>query len=104
MCLVLFAFLIQRSKNLKIKKIKLLELTKRLAHQLDTQAEQKAITAEKISGAIGIFTETVGETSLSDFNYFVNLCAGRDIEVAKCEKLKNQKLCFVTENGNCRTY
>ena len=68
--------------SLKNQEIKLLEkLTKRLAHQLDTQAEQKAITAEKISGAIGIFTETVGETSLSDFNYFVNLCAGRDIEV-----------------------
>ena len=87
-------------KKLKNQEIKLLEkLTKRLAHQLDTQAEQKAITAEKISGAIGIFTELVGETSLSDFNYFVNLCAGRDIEVAKCEKLKNQELCFVTENG-----
>ena len=45
-------------KKLKKQEIKLLEkLTKRLAHQLDTQAEQKAVTAEKISLAIGIFEE-----------------------------------------------
>ena len=43
-------------KKLEKQEIKLLEkLTKRLAHQLDTQAEQKAVTAEKISLAIGIF-------------------------------------------------
>ena len=42
-------------KKLEKQEIKLLEkLTKRLAHQLDTQAEQKAVTAEKISLAIGI--------------------------------------------------
>ena len=88
-------------KELENQEIKLLEkLTKRLAHQLDTQAEQKAITAEKISGAISVFTETVNETSLKDFNYFLNICAGRDIELEKCKNLKNQNLCNVDKNGN----
>ena len=88
-------------KELENQEVKLLEkLTKRLAHQLDTQAEQKAITAEKISGAISVFTETVNESSLEDFNYFLNICAGRDIELEKCKNLKNQNLCNVDINGN----
>ena len=87
-------------KNLKKQEIRLLEkVTKRLAHQLDTQAEQKTITAEKISGAINIFGEIVLESSLKDFNYFVNLCAGRDIEIEKCTKLKSYDLCRISENG-----
>ena len=88
-------------KELENQEVKLLEkLTKRLAHQLDTQAEQKAITAEKISGAINVFTETVNESSLEDFNFFLNICAGRDIELKKCKNLKNQNLCCVDKNGN----
>ena len=88
-------------KKLENQEVKLLEkLTKRLAHQLDTQAEQKAITAEKISGAINVFTETVNESSLEDFNFFLNICAGRDIELKKCKILKNQNLCNVDKNGN----
>ena len=88
-------------KKLKKQEIKLLEkLTKRLAHQLDTQAEQKAVTAEKISLAIGIFEEHVGECSLKDFKYFINLCAGRDIELEKCHNLKNNDLCSVNKNGS----
>ena len=88
-------------KELENQEVKLLEkLTKRLAHQLDTQAEQKAITAEKISGAISVFTETVNESSLEDFNYFLNICAGRDIELKNCKNLKNQNLCNVDKNGN----
>ena len=88
-------------KELENQEVKLLEkLTRRLAHQLDTQAEQKAITAEKISGAISVFTETVNESSLEDFNYFLNICAGRDIELKKCKNLKNQNLCNVDKNGN----
>ena len=88
-------------KVLENQEVKLLEkLTKRLAHQLDTQAEQKAITAEKISGAINVFTETVNESSLEDFNFFLNICAGRDIELKKCKILKNQNLCNVDKNGN----
>ena len=88
-------------KKLEKQEIKLLEkLTKRLAHQLDTQAEQKAVTAEKISLAIGIFEERVGECSLKDFKYFINLCAGRDIESEKCHNLNSNKLCSVNKNGN----
>ena len=88
-------------KVLENQEVKLLEkLTKRLAHQLDTQAEQKAITAEKISGAINVFTETVNESSLEDFNFFLNICSGRDIELKKCKNLKNQNLCSVDKNGN----
>ena len=88
-------------KKLEKQEIKLLEkLTKRLAHQLDTQAEQKAVTAEKISLAIGVFEEHVGECSLKDFKYFINLCAGRDIELDKCHNLKNNDLCFVNKNGS----
>ena len=88
-------------KKLKKQEIKLLEkLTKRLAHQLDTQAEQKAVTAEKISLAIGVFEEHVGECSLKDFKYFINLCAGRDIELEKCHNLKNNDLCSVNKNGS----
>jgi len=88
-------------KKLKKQEIKLLEkLTKRLAHQLDTQAEQKAVTAEKISLAIGIFEERVSECSLKDFKYFINLCAGRDIELEKCHNLKSNELCSVNKNGS----
>ena len=88
-------------KVLENQEVKLLEkLTKRLAHQLDTQTEQKAITAEKISGAINVFTETVNESSLEDFNFFLNICAGRDIELKKCKNLKNQNLCNDDKNGN----
>ena len=88
-------------KVLENQEVKLLEkLTKRLAHQLDTQAEQKAITAEKISGAINVFTESVYESSLEDINFFLNICAGRDIELKKCKNLKNQNLCSVDKNGN----
>ena len=88
-------------KKLENQEVKLLEkLTKRLAHQLDTQAEQKAITAENISGAINVFTETVNESSLEDFNFFLNICAGRDIELKKCKNLKNQNLCNDDKNGN----
>lgn len=87
-------------KELEKQEIILLEkLTKRLAHQLDTQADQKAITAEKISEAIFIFSETVGKGSLNDFNYFLNLCAGRDIESEKCLILKNHQLCSINEKG-----
>ena len=88
-------------KKLEKQEIKLLEkLTNRLAHQLDTQAEQKAVTAEKISLAIGVFEEHVGECSLKDFKYFINLCAGRDIELEKCHNLKNNDLCSVNKNGS----
>ena len=88
-------------KKLKKQEIKLLEkLTKRLAHQLDTQAEQKAVTAEKISLAIGVFEEHVGECSLKDFKYFINLCAGRDIELEKCRNLNSNELCSVNKNGS----
>ena len=63
-------------KKLEKQEIKLLEkLTNRLAHQLDTQAEQKAITAEKISLAISMFEEIVNECSLKDFKYFLNFCS-----------------------------
>ena len=88
-------------KKLEKQEIKLLEkLTKRLAHQLDTQAEQKAVTAEKISLAIGIFEECVGGCSLKDFKYFINLCAGRDIELEKCHNLNSNELCSVNKNGS----
>ena len=88
-------------KKLEKQEIKLLEkLTKRLAHQLDTQAEQKAVTAEKISLAIGVFEEHVGECSLKDFKYFINLCAGRDIELDKCHNLNSNELCSVNKNGS----
>ena len=88
-------------KKLEKQEIRLLEkLTRRLAHQLDTQAEQKAITAEKISLAIGIFEERIGECSLKDFKYFINLCAGRDIELEKCHNLKSNELCSVNKNGS----
>ena len=88
-------------KKLEKQEIKLLEkLTKRLAHQLDTQAEQKAVTAEKISSAIGVFEERVGKCSLKDFKYFINLCAGRDIELEKCHNLNSNELCSVNKNGS----
>ncbi len=88
-------------KKLEKQEIKLIEkLTKRLAHQLDTQAEQKAVTAEKISLAIGIFEERVDECSLKDFKYFINLCAGRDIELGKCHNLNSNELCSVNKNGS----
>ena len=86
-------------KDLSSDQIGLVEkLVRRLAHQLDTQMEQKEATAEKISEAVLKFSNTVPNASLSDFISFVSLCSGKDLEKHSILGLEESKLCFLNEN------
>ncbi|MFL2801207.1 MAG: GAF domain-containing protein [Paracoccaceae bacterium] len=88
-------------KKLDSQQIKLIEkLTKRLAHQLDIQTEQRELTAEKMIDAISIFKTKIPNISIEDFNYFVNICAGREIDKANCENLINNGLCSFNDNSS----
>ena len=87
-------------KDLSSDQIELVEkLVKRLAHQLDTQMEQKEATAEKVSDAILKFSNIFPNASLSDFNSFVSLCSGKDLENQLIVSLKDNNLCFLNDNG-----
>jgi signal transduction protein with GAF and PtsI domain len=87
-------------RSLNTKQVELLKkLTQRLAHQLDTQSEKRAITAEQISNAITHFSDEFPNASLKDFNSFVALCSGKDLEHESIINLKHLSFCEIKENG-----
>lgn len=87
-------------KDVSPDKIELVEkLVRRLAHQLDTQMEQKEATAEKVSEAIQKFSHVLPNASLLDFGSFVSLCSGKDLENHSVESLKESNLCSINDNG-----
>ena len=87
-------------KEVSPDKAELVEkLVKRLAHQLDTQLEQKEATAEKVLEAVSKFSDVISDASLSDFSSFVSLCSGKDLENSSYERLKKANLCIRTEAG-----
>ncbi len=88
-------------KNISPENIELVEkLVKRLAHQLDTQMEQKEATAEKVSDAVVKFLQAFSNGSLFDFSSFVSLCSGKDLEDVAIDGLQKAELCFRTEKGD----
>ena len=88
-------------KHISPDKIELVEkLVKRLAHQLDTQMEQKEATAEKVSDAVLKFSEAFSDGTLADFSSFVSLCSGKDLDHGAIEGLQNAQLCFRTRTGS----
>ena len=87
-------------KDIAQENIKLVEkLVKRLAHQLDTQMEQKEATAEKVSDAVLKFSKVFSDGDLADFSSFVWLCSGKDIDNNAIKGLQKADLCFRTETG-----
>jgi len=87
-------------KGISPDKIDLVEkLVKRLAHQLDTQMEQKEATAEKVSDAVLKFSEAFANGNLSDFSSFVSLCSHKDLDDSAIDRLKKAQLCFRTDSG-----
>ena len=93
----------QEEKNLDNKQIELIEkLVVRLAHQLDTQMEQKEITALKISESITHFVEEVPNASLSTFKTFILLCSGMDVEEKLASELLSNNLCVLSDKSNIK--
>lgn len=83
------------------EKIELVEkLVKRLAHQLDTQMEQKEATAEKVSDAVLKFSEVFADGSLSDFSSFLSLCSSKDLNDDAINGLQKAQLCYRTDSGD----
>ena len=90
-------------KNLDEKQIQLIEkLVVRLAHQLDTQMEQKEITAFKISDSITHFVEKLPNASLSTFKTFILLCSGMEVEEKLATELIKSNLCEVSSNSEVK--
>ncbi len=93
----------QNEKNLDNKQIKLIEkLVARLAHQLDTQMEQKEITSLKISDAITHFVEKIPDASLSTFKTFILLCSGMEVEEKLATELFKNNLCLISSNSDVK--
>ena len=88
-------------KDIDPDKINLVEkLVRRLAHQLDTQMEQKEATAEKVSDAVLKFSEAFVDGNLSDFSAFVSLCSNKDLDDNAINGLHKAQLCFRTDSGD----
>ena len=87
-------------KDISPDKTALVEkLVKRLAHQLDTQMEQREATAEKVSDAVLKFSEAFASGNLSDFSSFVSLCSNKDLDDNAIDGLQKAQLCFRTDSG-----
>ena len=68
----------------------------RLAQQLDTQTEQRELTAKKIVKSVELFQDKIPDTTIDEFLTFTNLCSGLDIKIDKIIHLKN--LGYVKKN------
>ena len=87
-------------KDVSSEKVALVEkLVRRLAHQLDTQLEQKEATAEKVSDAVLKFSNYFVGATLTDFSSFVTLCSGQDLDETAVEGLKKVDLCRVLDDS-----
>ena len=69
------------------------KLVARLAHQLDTQSEQREITSNKIQDAIDEFSKVVPNASLNDLKYFISICSGKRVSSSLLENLIKLELC-----------
>ena len=69
------------------------KLVARLAHQLDTQSEQREITSNKIQNAIDEFSKVVPNASLNDLKYFISICSGKRVSSSLLKNLIKLELC-----------
>ena len=75
-------------KKLSDQKVVLVQkLVARLAHQLDTQSEQREITSNKIQNAIDQFSMVVPNASLDDLKYFISICSGKTVSASLIKNL-----------------
>ena len=81
-------------KKLSDQKVVLVQkLVARLAHQLDTQSEQREITSNKIQNAIDQFSMVVPNASLDDLKYFISICSGKTVSASLIKNLIKLGLC-----------
>jgi hypothetical protein len=73
-------------------------MCERIAHQIDTQTEQKEITAETVQIALKSFRNITNSDNASDLNDFLSLCSGKPIEEASFSKLVKLDLA-TNDNG-----
>ncbi len=73
------------------------KLVARLAHQLDTQSEQREVTSNKIQEAINQFSKVAPNASLDDFKYFISLCSDKNVSLTLLRNLIDLDLCFIED-------
>ena len=59
----------------------------RIAHQIDTQTEQREITAEKVQTALKFFQAVTNSEKFAELNDFLSLCSGKRISESSFSKL-----------------
>lgn len=83
-----FCLLNRQPLALKDKQITLVKgMCERIAHQIDTQTEQKEITAETVQTALKSFRTATNSADTSDLNDFLSLCSGKPISELSFSKL-----------------
>ena len=83
-----FCLLNREPLALNDKQITLVKgMCERIAHQIDTQTEQKEITAETVQTALKAFRATTNSEDPSDLNDFLSLCTGKRISETAFSKL-----------------
>ena len=83
-----FCLLNREPLALSDKQITLLTgICERIAHQIDTQTEQKEITAETVQIALKSFQTVTNSDHSAELNNFLSLCSGKRISEAAFLKL-----------------
>ena len=94
-----FCLLNKEPLKLNDNQITLLKgICERIAHQIDTQTEQKEITAETVQMALKSFKNIANSDNSSDLNDFLSLCSGKPISEASFSNLVKLDLAK-NENG-----
>jgi len=83
-----FCLLNREPLALSEKQITLLKgICERIAHQIDTQTEQREITAEKVQTALKFFQAVTNSEKVAELNDFLSLCSGKRISESSFSKL-----------------
>jgi GAF domain-containing protein len=83
-----FCLLNREPLALNDKQITLLKgICERIAHQIDTQTEQKEITAETVQIALKSFRAVTNLEETAELNDFLSLCSGKRISKTSFSKL-----------------
>ena len=83
-----FCLLNREPLALNDKQITLLKgICERIAHQIDTQTEQKEITAETVQIALKSFRAVTNLEETAELNDFLSLCSGKRISETSFSKL-----------------
>jgi hypothetical protein len=75
----------------------------RLAHQLDTQSEQREVTSTKMQDAINEFSKVAPNASLDDFKYFISLCSDKNVSEPLLKNLIALDLCVPKDDKTSLT-